>query len=80
MQRESVQMTVSLSPKLYKMAMEVAQREVRSKSELVREALREYLERRNAFRRARENLGRQLAKKGIRNLEDIERLVDAIRS
>ena len=46
MPRSSIQMTVSLPPDLYRSAMRVAKEEFRSKSELVREALRSYVSRR----------------------------------
>ncbi len=45
MKRNSVQLTVSLPPNLYRKAMAAAKEESRSKSELVREALRRYLNR-----------------------------------
>jgi metal-responsive CopG/Arc/MetJ family transcriptional regulator len=76
MPRSSVQMTVSLSPELYKRAMQVAKEEFRSKSELVREALRMYVSRNKMVRQAREQLTQNFRTKGIRTLEDIERFVD----
>jgi metal-responsive CopG/Arc/MetJ family transcriptional regulator len=76
MARNSVQMTVSLSPELYKRAMQVAKEEFRSKSELVREALRMYLSRNKMVHVTREQLAQNLRTKGIRTLEDIERFVD----
>jgi metal-responsive CopG/Arc/MetJ family transcriptional regulator len=76
MARSSVQMTVSLSPELYKRAMQVAKEEFRSKSELVREALRMYVSRNKIVHQAREQLRQNLRTKGIRTLQDIERFVD----
>jgi metal-responsive CopG/Arc/MetJ family transcriptional regulator len=76
MARNSVQMTVSLPPDLYKRAMQVAKEEFRSKSELVREALRMYISQNKMVHQAREELTQNLRKKGIRTLEDIERFVD----
>ena len=76
MDRNSVQMTVSLPPQLYKRAMAVARKEIRSKSEMVREALREYIVRRESFLEAREKLAKNLEKRKIRTLEDMERLID----
>lgn len=75
MSRISVQMTVSLSPELYKKAMVMAKCELRSKSELVREALREYITRKGMVLEAREKLAGNLKKKKIRTLEDIERMI-----
>ena len=76
MDRISVQMTVSLPPQLYRRAMEIAKREIRSKSEMVREALRDYIAKREAFLEARQELSKNLQKKGIQNLDDVERMVD----
>lgn len=76
MKRVSVQMTVSLSPILYKKAMEVANREIRSKSDLVREALREYIVKKERFSQLRSKLSADFRRKGIRTLEDIEKIVD----
>ena len=76
MERTSMQMTVSLPPELYKKAMEFARKEIRSKSELVREALREYISRKERVLEIRRQLAKNLEKKGIRSLEDIERMID----
>lgn len=76
MPRSSVQMTVSLPPDLYRRAMRVAKEEFRSKSELVREALRTYVSRKDLVNQARKQLSQNLRKKGVRTLADIERFVD----
>lgn len=76
MPRTSVQMTVSLPPDLYRRAMQVAKQEFRSKSELVREALRTYVNRKQVVHRARKHLSQNLRAKGIETAADIERLVD----
>lgn len=76
MARVSVQWTVSLSPELSRKALGVAKKEIRSRSELVREALREYVSRRERFEAARRALSKSLDKKGVRTLEDVERLID----
>lgn len=76
MGRNSVQLTVSLPPELYRRAMQVAKREIRSKSELVREALRLYILRKQDIAAARRALALQLDRKGIRTMEDLERMVD----
>ncbi len=80
MPRKSVLMTVSLPPELYSKALGVARREIRSKSELVREALREYVSRRESAMAARKELSRAMDRAGVKTLRDIERLVDARRS
>jgi metal-responsive CopG/Arc/MetJ family transcriptional regulator len=76
MARSSVQMTVSLPPALYKLAMRVAKEDFRSKSELVREALRMYVSRNRMVHQARKQLSQNLRGKGIGTLEDIERFVN----
>jgi metal-responsive CopG/Arc/MetJ family transcriptional regulator len=80
MGRISVQMTVSLSPQLYRKAMSLAKDELRNKSELVREALRDYIARKEGVLAARNRLATRLGKQGIRNLSDLERLIDEERS
>lgn len=75
MSRISVQMTVSLPPQLYKKALQIAKKEVRSKSELVREALRDYIAKRERVLDAREELAHKLEERGIRTLEDVNRFV-----
>lgn len=80
MARVSVQWTVSLSPELSRKALGLARKEIRSRSELVREALREYLSRRERFEAARKVLSETLEKRGVRSLEDVERLIDAGRA
>ena len=79
MERISVQMTVSLPPKLYQKALRVAKKEIRSKSDLVREALREYIAKREGFLEARHALARRLQAKGIRTLEDVDRMIHDLR-
>ena len=61
---------------LSKAAMDLAKRESRTKSELVREALRRYIKQESDFLEARIELGKALRRKGIRTLADIERMVD----
>jgi metal-responsive CopG/Arc/MetJ family transcriptional regulator len=75
MPRISVQMTVSLPPDLYRRAMQVAKHEFRSKSELVREALRMYVSGKQVYQ-ARNRLSRNLHARRLETLADIERLVD----
>jgi len=76
MPRSSIQMTVSLPPDLYRRAMQVAKQEFRSKSELVREALRTYVSRKQLVHQARKRLSENLRHQGIETLADIERFVD----
>ena len=80
MARKGMLMTVSLPPELYRKALGVARREIRSKSELVREALREYVSRRESVLAARRELTRAMDRAGVKTLRDIERVVDAGRS
>lgn len=69
-------MTVSLPPELFKKALKIAKKEIRSQSELVREALRDYIAKKEEVAGARSRLMRNLEKKGIRTMEDIERMID----
>ena len=76
MERQTHQWTISLPPLLSRQAMKLARDESRTKSELVREALRAYIARRERFEELRAALSRNLAKRGIRGLRDIERMID----
>jgi len=70
--------TVSLPPRLLKDAERVAKEERRTRSELVREAIREYIATRR-WRRIR-RWGEAAARRaGVRNEEGIERVVEAYR-
>ena len=75
MKRSTVQWTISVPPLLSKEAERIAQEESRTRSELVREALRKYLERRS-IEQVRRKLTRKFRNLGIRTEQDIERLVD----
>jgi len=75
MQRHTIQWTVSIPPLLSKQALKTAREESRTKSELIREALRRYLENRT-FDRIRHKLSRRFQRLGIKTEEDIERLID----
>ena len=75
MKRATIQWTISIPPPLSREAERTAQEESRTKSELIREALRRYLEERS-FHRAQNRLTRRLQKLGIQSEEDIERLID----
>jgi len=70
--------TISLPPKLVKEAEQLAREENRTKSELVREALRLYLEERR-WRKLQLKTALQAQKLGIRTEEDVDRVVHEIR-
>ena len=76
MKRSTVQWTISVPPLLSKEAERLAHEESRTRSELVREALRKYLEHRS-IEQVRRKLTRKFRTLGIRTEQDIERLVDA---
>ena len=80
MDRQTDQWTISLPPALSKKALRWAKEESRTRSELVREALREYIAKRERFQELRAKLAHNLAKRGIRTLEDIERMIDEERA
>ncbi len=75
LKRSTVQWTISIPPLLSKKAEQVARKESRTKSEFVREALRQYLSERD-FHQAQNHLTRRLQALGIRTEEDVERLID----
>ena len=75
MERNTVQWTVSIPPPLSKKALKVARQEYRTRSELIREALRRYLENR-ALDSIRAKINRRFKQMGVRTQEDIENLVD----
>lgn len=71
-------LTVSLPPKLLREAERAAREEHRTKSELVREALRFYIEERR-WRKLQRELSVHARARGIRSEEDVDRLVHSIR-
>lgn len=75
MERHTIQWTISVPPLLSREAVKVAREESRTKSELVREALRRYLENRT-LDRIRNKLSKRFQAMGIRSEGDIERLID----
>jgi CopG family transcriptional regulator / antitoxin EndoAI len=75
MERQTVQWTISIPPTLSKEASRVAKEEYRTRSELVREALRRYLENRSVDL-IRDKISDRLKAMGIKNERDIERLMD----
>ena len=71
-------LTVSLPPKLLREAERAAREEHRTKSELVREALRFYIEERR-WRKLQREVSVRAQARGIRSEEDIDRLVHSMR-
>ncbi len=78
MERNTIQWTVSIPPPLSRAMLKVAKEEYRTRSELVREALRRYLENRTVDR-IRHKLSKRFQAMGIKTEEDIERLIDESR-
>jgi len=76
--RTSQTWTVSLPPRLIKEAERVAKEEDRTKSELVREALRMYIEERR-WRKLQRQTAIKAQALGIKTEEDVDRLVHSVR-
>lgn len=70
--------TVSLPPKLLREAERTAREEDRTKSELIREALRMYIEERR-WRKLQRKTAMQAQALGMKTEEDVDRLVHAVR-
>ena len=68
--------TISLPPNLIREAERTAKEEDRTRSELVREALRVYIEERR-WRKLQRDTAARAAVLGLRDEDDVERLVDA---
>jgi predicted DNA-binding protein len=79
MNRSTAQWTISLPPVLSQQALKLAQQESRTKSELIREALRYYMERRT-LENFRRKLSRQAQSAGIQSEADVENLIDENRA
>lgn len=75
MERQTQQWTISIPPFLSRQALRLAKEESRTRSELVREALRYYMEEKTAVR-LRKRLSQRFHEMGVKTEEDIERLVD----
>jgi len=71
-------LTVSLPPKLLREAERTAREEKRTKSELVREALRFYIEERR-WRKLQREVSMRAQALGISSEEDVDRLVHSAR-
>ncbi len=78
MPRKSFVLSISLPPELSTDLDEVASQERRSRSELVREAVRQYILL-NRWRALREKASLRAIARGLKE-EDVERLVDEERS
>ena len=76
--RQSKVVTVSIPPRLLREAERLARKEQRTKSEVVRDALRLYLNLQNdkGFRLAVQRRARALQ---IQNEDDVEQIVDQVR-
>jgi len=75
MARATKQWTISLPPRLSEQAARLAREESRTKSELVREALRGYLAQQSVLHAARKQLARNIGKLRLRSLADLERVM-----
>jgi len=76
--RKTKTWTISLQPKLVQEAERAAKEEHQTRSELVREALRLYLEDQQ-WRKLQKKTALKAQALGIRTEEDVDRLVHAIR-
>ena len=70
--------TVSLPPPMEREATQVARREHRTKSELVREALRVYLAQRE-WQALQQRAAQRAAARGLRSEADVEHSIDELR-
>jgi CopG family transcriptional regulator/antitoxin EndoAI len=78
--RTSKVLTVSLPPEMLDKAEKIAKEESRTRSELFREALRQYINNRERWQEIR-GWGDEIAKEyGVTSEEDVERIIDEIRS
>ena len=71
--------TISLPPGMEREAEQLAHKEHRTKSELIREALRMYVASRK-LQAIQQELSVRAQRRGIRTEEDVERIIDDIRS
>ncbi|PKM99744.1 MAG: CopG family transcriptional regulator [Elusimicrobia bacterium HGW-Elusimicrobia-2] len=77
--RTSVIQTLSLPPEMIEQATKIAKEEGMTKSELFREAFRQFMRRRR-WEHIREYGAQKAAHLGIKDEQDIEKLVDEYRS
>lgn len=78
--RASKVLTVSLPQEMFKKAEKIAREENRTRSELFREALRQYISTRERWQAIRARGARTAEELGIRSEEDVERLIQEFRS
>lgn len=78
MARISKVLSLSLPPKMYDLIERLAKEENRTRSELLREALREYIDRRE-WRRLQRGIAARAKALGITGEEDVERIINEYR-
>jgi CopG family transcriptional regulator/antitoxin EndoAI len=72
-------MSLSMPPRLLKQVLSLARQEGKTKSELMREALRQYIEMKE-MRKAQSIFSKRARELGIKDEDDIERIVEEYRS
>jgi len=72
-------MSLSMPPRLLKQVLSLARQEGKTKSELMREALRQYIEMKE-MRKAQSIFSKRARELGIKDPDDIERIVEEYRS
>ena len=72
-------MSLSMPPRLAKQVLSLARQEGKTKSELMREALRQYIEMKE-MRKAQSIFSKRARELGIKDEDDIERIVEEYRS
>jgi CopG family transcriptional regulator/antitoxin EndoAI len=77
--RTTKRITVSLPPDLLRDTQRVAKEEARTRSDLIREALQQYLASRR-WRRLRQWGGEAAERLGLRTEADLQRLLDQVRA
>ena len=77
--RKTYTATISLPPLLAKKAQRVMQKEGRTRSELFREALRRYLSEETEEQLLMEELQIKARRLGIKNEEEVTRMIDTLR-
>jgi len=78
--RSSKVMTVSLPQEMFRKAEKLAKEENRTRSELFREALRQYMASRERWQEIRKWGGETAREYGVTSEADVERIVDELRS
>lgn len=78
--RSSKVLTVSLPQDMFKQAEKIAKDENRTRSELFREALRQYIASRERWQEIRRWGGDSAKELGIKSEADVERLIDEFRN